>query len=124
MDKIRIEAGDIRLVAELNGSDTAISIYNMLPISGIANTWGDEVYFNIPVHIDLASDARQEVGIGDLGFWPVGNAFCIFFGPTPVSTSDLPKAYSPVNVFGHILGEATELRKISSGDEIKVTKEI
>lgn len=124
MDKIKIESGDISLVAELNGSDTAISIYNMLPISGIVNTWGDEVYFNIPVRIDLASDARQEVEIGDLGFWPVGDAFCIFFGPTPASTSDLPKAYSPVNVFGHILEDATELRKISSGDEIKVTKEI
>jgi len=74
--------------------------------------------------MDQASDARQEVGIGDLGFWPAGDAFCIFFGPTPVSTSEIPKAYSPVNVFGHILGDATELRKVSSGDEIKVTKEI
>lgn len=124
MDKIRIESGDISLVAELNGSDTAVSIYNMLPISGIANIWGDEVYFNIPVHIDPAPDARQEVEIGDLGYWPVGDAFCIFFGPTPVSTSEIPKAYSPVNVFGHILKDATELRKLSSGDEIKVTKEI
>ncbi len=124
MDKIRIETGDISLVAELNGSDTAISIYNMLPLSGMANTWGDEVYFTIPIHIDQESDARQEVEIGDLGFWPVGDAFCIFFGPTPVSTREIPKAYSPVNVFGHILGDLTELRKVSNGDEIKVTKEI
>ena len=124
MDKIRIETGDISLVAELNGSDTAISIYNMLPLSGMANTWGDEVYFTIPVHIDQAPDAQQEVGIGDLGFWPVGDAFCIFFGPTPVSTSEIPKAYSPVNVFGHILGNATEFRNVSDEDEIKVTKEI
>ncbi len=87
MDKIRIETGDISLVAELNGSDTAISLYNMLPLSGMANTWGDEVYFTIPVHIDQAPDAQQEVGIGDLGFWPVGDAFCIFFGPTPVRRS-------------------------------------
>ena len=124
MEKIRIETGDIRLVAELNGSYIAISIFNMLPLSGIANTWGDEVYFSIPVHIDQSADARQEVGIGDLGFWPAGDAFCIFFGPTPVSTSEIPKAYSPVNVFGHILGDATELRKVSNGDEIMVTKEI
>lgn len=124
MDKIRIETGDISLVAELNGSDTAISLYNMLPLSGMANTWGDEVYFTIPVHIDQAPDAQQEVVIGDLGFWPVGDAFCIFFGPTPVSTSEIPKAYSPVNVFGHILGNATEFRNVSDGDEIKVTKEI
>jgi len=124
MEKIRIETGDISFVAELNGSDTAISIYNMLPINGIANIWGDEVYFTIPVHLDQSSDARQEVGIGDLAFWPAGDAFCIFFGPTPVSTSEIPKAYSPVNVFGHILGDATEFRKVSNGDEIKVSKEI
>ena len=86
MDKIRIETGNISIVAELNDSDTAVSIYNMLPLSGMANTWGDEIYFTIPVHIDQVSDAQQEVGIGDLGFWPVGDAFCIFFGPTPVST--------------------------------------
>jgi hypothetical protein len=124
MDKIRIETGDISLVAELNGSDTAIGIYNILPISGTANTWGDEVYFSIPLHREQASDARQEVEIGDLGFWPVGNAFCIFFGPTPVSTGEHPKAYSPVNVFGRIRGDARELRKVSNGDEIRVTKEI
>ncbi len=124
MDKIRIVIGNISLVAELNGSDTAIRIYNMLPLSGIANIWGDEVYFTIPLHMDQASDARQEVGIGDLGFWPVGDAFCIFFGPTPVSTSNIPKAYSPVNVFGHILGDAREFRKVNDGDEIIVTKEI
>lgn len=124
MDKIRIDIGNISLVAELNGSDTANSIYNKLPLSGIANVWGDEVYFTIPVHLEQASDARQEVGVGDLGFWPVGDAFCIFFGPTPVSTSNIPKAYSPVNVFGHILGDPTEMRKVSNGDEIKVTKKI
>ena len=89
MDKIRIVTGDISLIAELNGSDTALSIFNRLPLSGTANIWGDEVYFTIPVHIDQASDARQEVGIGDLAFWPVGDAFCIFFGPTPVRRGEV-----------------------------------
>jgi len=124
MEKIRIETGNISLTAELNGSDTAISIYNMLPLSGTANIWGDEVYFTIPIHIEQSADARQEVRVGDLGFWPAGDAFCIFFGPTPVSSSEFPKAYSPVNVFGRILGDARVLRKVSNGDEIKVTKEI
>lgn len=124
MDKIRIETGNISLVAELNGSDTASSIYQMLPLSGMANVWGDEIYFTIAVHLDQAADARQEVGVGDLGFWPVGDAFCIFFGPTPVSTGNAPKAYSPVNVFGHILGDATVLKKVKDGDEIMVTREI
>lgn len=89
MNKIRIETGNISLVAELNGSETAISIYNMLPFIGTANIWGDEVYFSIPVHIEAAQDARQDVGIGDLGFWPAGDAFCIFFGSTPVSTHEI-----------------------------------
>jgi hypothetical protein len=124
MDKIIIGSGDINLVAELNGSATAISVYNSLPLSGRANIWGDEIYFSIPLQLEQAPDARQEVEVGDLGFWPVGNAFCIFFGPTPVSTSERPKAYSPVNVFGHIHGDATELRKVRDGDEIRITKDI
>ena len=122
MDKIRIETGDISLVAELNGSDTAISIYNMLPLSGMANTWGDEVYFTIPFHINQASDARQEVGIGDLGFWPVGDAFCIFFGPTPVSTDQRPRAASPVNILGRILGDATQFRAVRHGTPVQITR--
>jgi hypothetical protein len=124
MDKIRIESGDISLVAELNGSDTAVSVYNSLPLSGSANLWGEEIYFSIPLQLEQAPDAVQEVEIGDLGFWPVGSAFCIFFGQTPVSTSERPKAYSPVNIFGHILGDATELRKVGDGDEIRVTKDV
>ena len=124
MDSIRIETGNISLEAELNGSATAISIYNILPLSGSANTWGDEVYFSIPLQMGHASDARQEVEIGDLGYWPAGNAFCIFFGPTPVRTSERPKAYSPVNVFGHVREGVKELGKVHAGDEIRVIKEI
>lgn len=124
MEKIRIVAGPVSLLAELNGSDTAKQIYEMLPVSGKANIWGDEIYFTIPVHVDQAPDAKQEVRVGDLGFWPMGDAFCIFFGPTPVSTSELPKAYSPVNVFGRILGDASEFKKVGNGEEVKVTREI
>lgn len=124
MEKIRIEAGVVSLLAELNESDTAKRIYDLLPISGRANTWGDEIYFTIPVHIEQAPDAKQEVRIGDLGFWPAGDAFCIFFGATPVSNGDLPRAYSPVNVFGRILGDATEFRKVGNGDKVKVITDI
>ena len=124
MEKIRIEAGPVSLSAELNGSDTAKRIYEMLPLSGKANVWGDEIYFTIPVHVDQSPDAKQEVEVGDLGFWPMGDAFCIFFGPTPVSTSELPKAYSPVNVFGRVLGDAKAFKKVGNGEEVKVTREI
>jgi hypothetical protein len=123
MDRILIETGDILLSAELNDSVTAKAIHDTLPLKGSANVWGDEIYFSIPLHIDQERDARIEVEVGDLGFWPAGDAFCIFFGPTPVSISVKPMAYSPVNVFGKITGDATVLRKIGNGEEIVVRKE-
>ena len=123
MKKVLIEAGGIELNAELNDSETARAIYNILPVSGPANVWGNEIYFSIPLHVDQASDAKQEVDVGDLGFWPVGDAFCIFFGTTPVSINKNPRAYSPVNVFGRILGDAAVLKKVLNGENIIISKE-
>ena len=123
MEKIQIETGDIRLQAELNESETAGAILKILPVSGSTNVWGDEIYFSIPIHLDQAPDAVHQVGVGDLGFWPAGDAFCIFFGPTPVSTNEKPWAYSPVNIFGKIIGDATVLKKVPSGATIKVSRE-
>ena len=115
MTRIIIESGDIRLEAEFNDSDTAKAIRVCFHLEDSVNVWGDEIYFNIPVHLEQSSDAEQEVDVGDLAFWPVGDAFCIFFGPTPVSTSDKPRAYSPVNVFGRILGDPVVLKRVSKG---------
>lgn len=123
MKKIIIETGEIRLNAVLNDSETARVIYDILPLEGTANVWGDEIYFSIPVHIEQAMDAKQEVNIGDLGYWPSGDAFCIFFGPTPVSVDDTPMAYSPVNVFGSVEGDAKLLKSVSNSDIIKVIRE-
>ena len=120
MKKIIIESGSIRLDAELNDSETAKAIAGILPISGTANVWGDEIYFSLPIHIDEADDARQEVEEGTLAFWPVGDAFCIFFGPTPVSISEKPRAYSPVNVFGKTLGDATVLKQVNNGEQLTI----
>lgn len=122
MTGIIIESGDIRLEAELNDSQTARAILDALPLEGSANIWGDEIYFSIPLHVSESPDARQEVNVGDLAFWPVGDAFCIFFGPTPVSTGEVPKAYSPVNVFGRITGDPALLKQVSNGDPVRVTK--
>jgi len=121
MEKIIIEVSDIKLEANLLDTATASMIFDTLPLQGTANVWGDEIYFSIPVHIDQEPEAREEVEIGDLGFWPAGDAFCIFYGPTPVSTSDKPRAYSPVNIFGKIDGDATILKKVSSGEIVKVS---
>jgi hypothetical protein len=101
--------------AELNDSPTAQLIWEALPMAGQANAWGDEIYFTIPVQAEEAPNARADVEVGELGYWPVGEAFCIFFGPTPVSTGDKPRAASPVNVVGRVLGDATRFRQVPAG---------
>jgi hypothetical protein len=118
--KICITSGDIRADAELNDSPTAQQIWNALPIEARANTWGDEVYFAIPVQADSEPDARAEVAIGELGYWPAGSAFCIFFGLTPASSGDAPQAASPVNVLGRVLGDAAEFKALHSGDAVRI----
>jgi hypothetical protein len=113
--RITITAGDVTMEAELNDSPTAEMIWEALPITGRANIWGDEIYFEIPVQAEQAPDARADVEVGELGYWPVGSAFCIFFGPTPVSTGAKPRAASPVNVVGRVLGDATAFQKTEAG---------
>jgi len=113
--RITIIAGPVTMEAELNDSPTAQMIWEALPITGRANTWGDEIYFEIPVQAEQAPDARADVEVGELGYWPVGRAFCIFFGPTPVSPGDQPRAASPVNVVGRVLGDATAFRQVDAG---------
>jgi hypothetical protein len=119
---ISITAGSLTAEAELNESPTATMIWDALPITGRASTWGDEIYFEIPVRTQQASDARADVEVGELGYWPVGRAFCIFFGPTPVSAGDQPRAASPVNVVGRVLGDATVFRKVRSGATVTLSK--
>jgi uncharacterized protein len=120
MAKIIIKVADIELHALLYDTPTAQGIKQILPIESIVSTWGEEIYFDIPLKNDLEADARQDVRIGDLGYWPEGPAFCIFFGPTPVSTSGNPRAYSPVNVFGKILEDPAVLKTVRNNTLIRV----
>jgi len=120
--KIRIRAGTIEAAAELNDTGTAQAIWEALPIKGHVNLWGEEVYFSIPLSLEL--EAGQElVNVGDLGYWPDGNAFCIFFGPTPVSLGDEIRPASPVTVFGKVIGDATVFKQVASGVEITIRRE-
>ena len=121
MQKINISVGNVTVEAEMHDTPTASKILEALPIEGLANVWGDEIYFDIPLSLALEPDARELVEVGDLGYWPAGPAFCIFFGPTPVSRGDQPRAYSPVNVFGRVIGDAKQLKGISSGEKIRIT---
>jgi hypothetical protein len=119
--KITITVGDIKASAELIDSKTAQKIWEALPITGSANTWGDEIYFSIPVKVGL-ENAKAVVLEGDLGYWPPGNAFCIFFGPTPASHGEEIRPASPVNVFGKIIGDPKVFKKVRSGAKIIIEK--
>ena len=121
MDRIIIAVENISIKAELLDTPTGRKIAEALPLEGSVNVWGDEIYFSIPLTIEQEPDASQDVEVGDLGYWPAGPAFCIFFGPTPVSTGDQPRAYSPVNVFGRVLDNPEPLKSVSNGATIKIT---
>ena len=120
--KIRIRAGAIEAKAELNDTTTAQAIWETLPVKGRVNLWGDEIYFSIPLSLKLEA-GQGVVNIGELGYWPDGNAFCIFFGPTPVSQGDEIRPASPVTVFGKVVGDATVFKKVAAGTKITVKKE-
>jgi hypothetical protein len=122
MNIILISSGEISLQAELNDNPTARKIWEALPIEGKANVWGEEIYFEIPVSMSSEPDARAEVEVGELGYWPAGNAFCIFFGPTPVSTDERPRAYSPVNILGRVLGDATQFISVKNGEQVRLER--
>ena len=121
MAKILIQVDHLSVSADLKNTPTARKILEILPIEGSANVWGEEIYFDIPLQTELEPDAREEVEVGDLGYWPAGPAFCIFFGPTPVSRGDQPRAYSPVNVFGRVVGDAGQFKTVTSGAKVSVT---
>jgi len=123
MKEIIITAGSVSLPAELNDNPTARQVWDTLPIEGRANVWGDEIYFEISVRTDQEPDARADVEVGELGYWPPGNAFCIFFGPTPVSTGERPRAASPVNILGRVLGDATSFREVAGGSLVRITRQ-
>ena len=119
--KIIITVNDVKMSADLNDSNTAQSIWDALPIEGRVNTWGDEIYFSIPVDVGL-ENAKAVVSEGDLGYWPPGSAFCIFFGPTPASEGKEIRPASPVNIFGKIIGDSKVFKKASSGAKIIIEK--
>lgn len=121
--KITIRFASYEVEAELYDTLTAKAIYDSLPLHENISHWGDEIYFEIPLEIPLEADARPAVSVGDLAYWPNMPAFCIFFGPTPVSSGETPVAASAVNVFGKLTTvEPDLLRKIPETSKVTVTK--
>jgi len=119
--RIRIRVGDIEVLAELYQNEMADNIWSSLPLEGKVRTWGDEIYFPAGVE-EGAGEKRAEVKVGELGYWDQGDAFCLFFGPTPSSRGSEPRAASPVVVFGEAQGELDDLKSLSGGEEIRVER--
>ena len=118
---IQIKVNGIELEAILNNSRTAEAIWEALPITAHTNTWGDEIYFTIPVKLELEK-GQELVEMGNLGYWPPSSAFCIFFGLTPMSRGEEIRPASAVTVFGRVAGDATVLKKVSSGTQIIIER--
>jgi len=123
--KIRIHTASTGYVGaeilEQKNPKTAKAIIDSLPFESSVNTWGEEVYFSIPVDVD-EEKTQREVEVGDCAYWPAGSCFCIFFGRTPASSGSKPVAASAVNVFGRIIGDATVFKKTRDGEKIRVEK--
>lgn len=120
--KIKIITDALKVEAELNDSTTARLIWEALPIESNNNLWGEEIYFSIPVRAEREKEAREVVSAGELGYWPPGHAFCIFFGPTPASRGDEIRAASAVNIIGKVTSDPKIFRKAKDGAKITLEK--
>jgi hypothetical protein len=120
--RIKIMVGELTLTGELNDSPTAAQVLEALPLEASGSTWGDEIYFDIPVNADLGPDAQEAVELGDLAYWPPGTAFCVFYGKTPVSTSTDIRPASPVTVIGKLIDDCEVLKGTPSGVTVRVEK--
>jgi hypothetical protein len=120
--QITIKAGRVSATAVLHQTPTADAIWSVLPIEARANTWGDEIYFSIPVKADLEKDAKEVVESGNLGYWPPGTAFCIFFGPTPASRGNEIRPASAVNMVGQVQGDPKVFKQVSSGAKVVIER--
>jgi uncharacterized protein len=121
MARVRFDFGTLTLDAELLDTPTARAIAAALPISSSSLTWGEEVYFEIPVHMGAESDARAVVVPGEIAYWPEGHCIALGYGRTPISRGNETRLASPCNVFARALGDVKALAKVKAGGKVKVT---
>jgi hypothetical protein len=121
MARIRFDFGTLVLDAELLDTPTAKAIAAALPVRSSALTWGEEVYFEVPVRVAREKDARAVVTPGEVAYWPEGPAIALGFGRTPISRGDECRLASPCNIFGRIVGDAGALAKVKAGSKVAVT---
>lgn len=119
--RIKITAGSVKADAVLDDTATAQAVWDALPLAIAGETWGDEIYFGIPVKAKPEAP-RETVELGDLAYWPPGSAFCIFFGPTPMSRGAEIRPASAVNVFGRVVGDPMVFKKVAAGTIIRIER--
>ena len=122
MTRIRFDFGTLTIDAELLDTPTARAVAAALPISSSAMTWGEEVYFEVPVNVAREPDARAVVTPGEVAYWPDGHCIALGFGRTPISQGDETRLASPCNIFAKALGDVKALAKVRAGAKITVTK--
>jgi hypothetical protein len=121
MARIRFDFGTLTLEAELLDTPAARAIAAALPVVASVMTWGEEVYFDVPVHVPRERDARAVVTPGEIAYWPEGPAIAIGFGRTPVSQGSEIRLASPVNVFARALSDVKALKAVRAGTKVTVT---
>ena len=120
-NRISFQFGPSKMDAVLNDSKTAFEVWELLPIESIVNLWGNEIYFETP-GVSCEEDGILDVKAGDIGYWPVGRAICIFFGPTPLSQGQEIVPASPVKVIGRVIGDLGLLKQVEEREIVKVNK--
>jgi len=120
-NRIVLRTPQREFIIQLNDSATADAVYMALPLEAYVNVWGEEIYFEIPVHMKL-ENGRKVMGVGEVAYWPQGDAFCVFFGPTPVSKGPEPEAYSPVSPIGMVTADVESLKDIGDRTLIRLEK--
>ena len=120
--KVKFDSGpEIDVELRADETPTVARLRATTPFTAAVNRWGDEVYFETPVSAPLEDDARAQMDVGEVAYWPDGNALAIFFGRTPVSVDDRPRAYSPCNIVGTVSGDVSPLRLVQTGATVEVT---
>jgi hypothetical protein len=122
MARIRFDFGKLALDAELLDTPTAKAVLAALPITSSALTWGEEVYFEVPVKVEREADARAVVTPGEIAYWPEGPAIALGFGRTPISRGDETRLASPCNIFGRALSDVKALAAVKAGTKVTVTR--
>jgi len=119
--RARVVIGELALDAEIYDTPSGRAVAEILPLEASFNTWGDEFYFSVPMQpLPQEKNASTRMQVGDIGYWPEGNALAIFFGPTPASSGQEPVAYSPVNRVGRVLGDARRLQNAAGAATVRI----